>query len=73
MIKLESKYYNLFLDSREIEKHLETLEEAYDNASTAEEAQKAAWHLESAKALVEALRKADEELEYLIQEGVVEG
>lgn len=72
MIKLESKYYNLFLDAKELEKHLETLEEAYDNAPSAEEARKARRHLESAKALVEALRKADEELEYLIQEGIVE-
>lgn len=72
-MKLESKSYNLFLDAKEIEKHLEELEEAYDNAETAEEARKASWHLESALALVEALREADKELEYLIQEGVVEG
>lgn len=71
-MKLNSKHYDLYLDSRKLEKSLQALEEAYDNASTAEEAQKAAWHYESAKALMEALRKASEELEYLIQEGVVE-
>ena len=72
-MKLESKYYNLFLDSMEVRKHLEGLLEAYDNAKTPEEAQRAAWHYESARTLVEALRKASEEVEYLIQEGIVEG
>ena len=72
-MKLESKYYDLFLDSKEVEKRLEALLEAHDNAKTAEEAQKASWHYESAKALVDALRKASEEMEYLIQEGIVEG
>lgn len=73
MIKLESKPYNLFLDSKEVEKHLEELLEAYDNAPSAEEALRAAWRYDAAKDLIEALRKAEEAFNYLAQEGIVEG
>lgn len=74
-MKLENTTQSLYRDSREIEKLLPVLEEALDNAyysdNNVEDMNKASQILESAKALIEALRKAEDELGYLIEKGVV--
>jgi CRISPR/Cas system CSM-associated protein Csm2 small subunit len=76
-MKLENTTWSLYRDSREVEKLIPTLEEALDNAydsdNNVEDMNKAKQVLESAKALIEALRKAEEELEFLTGKGIVEG